>query len=253
MFSDQGCDWKHRPPPRGVGSESYTLCQQFKSEGHCRFGTQCVEAHTGEELEEWKERFEYRKERAQRAAKLFGKSFVDTVLDKLSSAKGQIEKVVQSKFVGIACECSSHLDVQISRKKEELAWVFELRAGPHLLQDVGLLNDTNRRHFSLEYIKHLALERSTGNDGVAGVPATTVRTFSLPRDGDCSDNAQEWSHPSLAKYPGGSRKFEMTYRVKVAFRTDIFGTFRQSVIFHFSGLDQVVLRARFIRDLERHI
>lgn len=94
-MSDKGREWKHRAPPRGVGSESYTLCRQFMSEGHCRFGAQCVEAHNKEELKEWKERFEYRKNKAQKAAKLYGKSFVDVVLDKLSAAKSQIDTVSQ--------------------------------------------------------------------------------------------------------------------------------------------------------------
>ena len=241
VFSDQGRDWRHRPPPRGVGSESYATCAQFLSEGHCRFGSQCVEAHNEEELAEWKERFEYRKARAQRATKLFGKSFVEVVLDKLAAAKGQVERVVTPRIVGIACDCSNRLDVQVSRKNEALAWVFEIRAGPHLLQDVGLLNDANRRHFSLDYVKHSAADRGSSD--------SSLRTFSLPReDGDGGGNAQEWSHPCLNKYPGGSKKLDMTYRVKVAFRTDIFGTFRQSVIFHFSGLEQVRGRKSFFME-----
>ena len=87
-----GRSWKHRPPPRGVGSEVYTLCSHVQAGGTCSFGTQCVEAHSQEELKEWKERFEYRQKKIQRAAKLYGKSFVDTLLDKLASSNNP-EKV----------------------------------------------------------------------------------------------------------------------------------------------------------------
>ena len=66
--------------------EVYTLCSSSQSGGPCSFGPQCVEAHSLEELKEWKDRFEYRQKKIQRAAKLYGKSFVDTLLDKLASS-----------------------------------------------------------------------------------------------------------------------------------------------------------------------
>ncbi len=50
-----------------------------------------MEAHSREELKEWKERFEYRQKKAQKAAKLYGKSFVDIVLDKLAAAKNPLQ------------------------------------------------------------------------------------------------------------------------------------------------------------------
>ena len=87
-----GRSWKYRPPPRGVGSEVYSICSAVQSGGTCSFGTQCVEAHSSEELKEWKERFDYRQKKIQRAAKLYGKTFVDTLLDKLSSSNNP-EKV----------------------------------------------------------------------------------------------------------------------------------------------------------------
>lgn len=53
----------------------------------CHYGHQCVEAHGNEELQEWKERFEYRKMRLQRACEkeLYGKSYTEQLLDKLVS------------------------------------------------------------------------------------------------------------------------------------------------------------------------
>lgn len=50
----------------------------------CHYGNQCVEAHGHEELEEWKERFEYRKMRLQRACEkeLYGKSYTEQLLEK---------------------------------------------------------------------------------------------------------------------------------------------------------------------------
>jgi len=57
--------------------------------GFCRFGIQCVEAHSTEELREWKDRFEYRQKKAQKAAKMYGKSFADMILEKIAAAKNK--------------------------------------------------------------------------------------------------------------------------------------------------------------------
>lgn len=85
MFT--GRDWKWRPPPRGYTVDSYGLCESFADNSVCHYGNQCVDAHGNEELHEWKERFEYRKMRLQRACEkeLYGKSYTEQLLDKLVS------------------------------------------------------------------------------------------------------------------------------------------------------------------------
>lgn len=107
IMSDEGRDWKWRPPPRGFSSECYTyenffeikslilliifnssLCEAFSevegTESSCKYGAQCVEAHGMEELTEWKERFEYRRMKLQRASenKLYGKSYTEQLLER---------------------------------------------------------------------------------------------------------------------------------------------------------------------------
>lgn len=79
-----GRDWKWRPPPRGFTADSYTLCESFVDSSVCHYGNQCVEAHGNDELREWKERFEYRKMRLQRACEkeLYGKSYTEQLLEK---------------------------------------------------------------------------------------------------------------------------------------------------------------------------
>jgi hypothetical protein len=65
------------------------IVETFFSPGFCRFGSQCVDAHSAEELREWKDRFEFRQKKAHKAAKMYGKSFADVVLEKLSAAKNK--------------------------------------------------------------------------------------------------------------------------------------------------------------------
>ncbi|XP_077861531.1 uncharacterized protein LOC102808405, partial [Saccoglossus kowalevskii] len=81
IMSDDGRDWKHRPPPRGVTSEEYSLCDRFPK---CRFGEQCTSAHSEDELSEWIERYKYRKMKMQRAKdrQLHGNSYAEQILEK---------------------------------------------------------------------------------------------------------------------------------------------------------------------------
>lgn len=84
MYGCLGRDWKWRPPPRGYTADSYGLCESYADNSVCHYGNQCVEAHGVEELQEWKERFEYRKMRLQRACEkeLYGKSYTEQLLEK---------------------------------------------------------------------------------------------------------------------------------------------------------------------------
>lgn len=67
IMSDEGHDWFWRAPPRGFKSDAYTVCENWRETGTCRFGVQCVEAHGEAELLEWKERFQYREMKMMRA------------------------------------------------------------------------------------------------------------------------------------------------------------------------------------------
>jgi hypothetical protein len=84
IMSDEGKTWRFRQPPRRVGSEVYKLCLPFLQEGCCLLGNQCTDAHSENELSEWKEHFEFRQNKAQKASKLY-KSFNDTLLERLTS------------------------------------------------------------------------------------------------------------------------------------------------------------------------
>lgn len=69
------------------------MCETFSegegTENTCKYGAQCVEAHGVEELTEWKERFEYRRMKLQRASenKLYGKSYTEQLLERYNIRK----------------------------------------------------------------------------------------------------------------------------------------------------------------------
>ena len=66
----------------------FILCRYF-GEGTCRFGDKCSQAHSDKELVEWKERFEYKRERMQRAKEsdLQGNSYAEQLLERWMGAE----------------------------------------------------------------------------------------------------------------------------------------------------------------------
>lgn len=221
IMSDEGRSWKYRPPPHGFGSDTYRLCEQQQSkEGFCRLGNQCVEAHCLDELREWKDRFDYRQKRAQRAQKMYGKSFGDILLDKLASAKNQ-DTILKTQLDGVECKCDGDLNVTVSSKASQHVWIFQLASNNKIMKNIALMNDTNRLQFSLAYIKHVGEDKNEEEPKL-------LKTFSI----DPEDHVQEWVHPEPHLFATHKRH---KYRVKVSFKAAIFGTFRQSIIFSFGS------------------
>lgn len=209
-----GRDWKCRPPPRGYTADTYTLCESFVDNNVCHYGTQCVEAHGPDELAEWKQRFEYRRMRLQKAREkeLYGKSYTEALLEKWVSAPSP-EKVLREKLPEVEESCSNELVTTISSKVSRREWTFTLKTS-RPLRAVALLQDAHRNHFTL---KQILLGETKGKRGGIDVGVT---------------NEQEWVSPKPEETASLGQLVE--HKVKVGFSTDIYGTFRQSVVFDFA-------------------
>lgn len=107
IMSDEGRDWCHRPPPRGLGAEDYSLCQTYRAAQTCRMGDQCVEAHSEAELAEWQERFEYRAMKLERAREkqLHGASYADHLLERLSLTQQQDTLITEKVSLNFELHC----------------------------------------------------------------------------------------------------------------------------------------------------
>uniref|UniRef100_A0A1B0CKW5 Putative rna helicase n=1 Tax=Lutzomyia longipalpis TaxID=7200 RepID=A0A1B0CKW5_LUTLO len=215
-------DWKCRPPPRGYSADSYTLCESYVENSVCHYGNQCVEAHGDDELNEWKERFEYRRMRVQRACEkeLYGKSYTEQLLDKWLQAPSP-DKVMKEKLEGIEETCSNELVTTVSAKVSKRDWTFVLKT-KRLLRAVALLQDAHRNHFSLKQV-FLGEPRAMR----VGQQSNKVIEAELSSD-------QEWVSPQTDAV-SGDQTIILEHRVKVCFTTEIYGTFRQSVVFDFGG------------------
>ncbi|KAI4556780.1 hypothetical protein MJT46_015403 [Ovis ammon polii x Ovis aries] len=212
--------WHFRPPPRGItSSEEYTLCKRFLERGICRYGAQCTSAHSQEELAEWQKRYASRliKLKQQNENKQLSGSYMETLIEKWMNSLSP-EKVLSECVEGVKVEHDPGLSVTVNTKKSHQTWTFALTCKPaRMLCRVALLYDAHRPHFSIVAI-------SAGD-------STTQVSQEVP------ENCQEWIGGKMA--PNGLDHY--VYKVGIAFNTEIFGTFRQTIVFDF-GLEPVLMQ-----------
>ncbi|XP_052069643.1 probable helicase with zinc finger domain [Mytilus californianus] len=216
ITSDEDGRWRYRYPPRGLSSEEYTLCRSFVETTKCHLGEKCTQAHSTEELEEWKERFKYKKEQMKiaREKHLHGTTYAEQLMEKLVNMDNPKSLMVQNvEYAKI--HLNSDLKVSMTSKKCTNAWTFTLTSKIPLHR-VTLLDDTNRIYFYIASV-------SVG-------PKKTQKYQNI------ENNCQEWVSPDYNKSAA-----EHVYRIKVIFKTDIYGTFRQTLVFDF-GMEPLLSR-----------
>lgn len=66
----------------------FFLCR-FSEIGRCPFGDKCTQAHSEDELNEWKERFKFRKQQLQKArdSQLHGNTYTEQLMERLTNAE----------------------------------------------------------------------------------------------------------------------------------------------------------------------
>ncbi|QQP40187.1 Uncharacterized protein FKW44_014159 [Caligus rogercresseyi] len=196
------------------------------SEGMCRAGAQCVEAHSKEELTEWKDRFDYRQKKAFKANKILGKTFVDNVIERLSNLSHP-SLLLRESIEGISLSVDRDISQEISNNDKALEWNFTLQSSK-ILRHVALLSDENRIHFKISCVKHQGVSDNK----------EVLKTYS-------TDSSQEWAHPESNFF---SSCRDMEYKIKINFSADFFGSFLQTIVFNFgSGSGDVLLLKRDLR------
>ncbi|XP_033117671.1 probable helicase with zinc finger domain [Anneissia japonica] len=218
IMSDEGRDWKYRPPPRGITSDDYVLCSNFV---RCRFAAQCMFAHSEDELAEWVERYRYRQMKLQQAREkqLHGSSYVETLLEKMVNSASPTD-VMSDTIEDVKLDVNSDLNVTVSRKSSAKSWTFTIHCNPPMeLEHVALLYDMHRTHFSIRSI-------STGD-------------INKQVDQEVPSSCQDWVNTQNNNETGG-KSTERMYRIKVQFTSEIYGTFRQSIVFDFGQMPVLV-------------
>uniref|UniRef100_A0A8C5HCT5 Probable helicase with zinc finger domain n=1 Tax=Gouania willdenowi TaxID=441366 RepID=A0A8C5HCT5_GOUWI len=225
--------WQFRPPPRGVtSSEEYTLCKRYLEQGLCRYGAQCTSAHSQEELMEWQKRYASRliRLKQQQESKHFTENYMETLIEKWMNSLSP-GKVLSDCLEGVSVETSSSLSVTVTNKKSAHTWVFSLLCKPpRKLYRIALLYDAHRPHFS-----------------ITGV-STSDRIRAVPK------GCQEWTLVEEIAVAADNGLDHCIYKIVVGFSTEIFGTFRQTIVFDFGSepvlMQRIMVDAASIEDLE---
>ncbi|XP_026274048.1 probable helicase with zinc finger domain [Frankliniella occidentalis] len=223
VMSDGEREWKYRPPPRGFMAGSYTLCENWDKT--CRYGAQCVEAHSTEELQEWRKRYEYRHDKIQKAEQqnFLKKSYTECLLDKWSHSSNPdciLKEKVDYAEDSIA---ENQLTTTVS-KDSRTDWIFLVKTSK-ILRAVALLQYADRNKFSIKCVKSVV----TGHHK-EWKPENTDEWL-LSETDSCNLESLQKTKSHL----------EFKHSICVEFFSDIYGTFRQAVAFDF-GVEPLMVK-----------
>ena len=108
------------------------------------------DAHSFEEIQEWRERLEYRQKRAQMASKLY-QSFNDQVMERLGQSGTSVNQVLALNLDGVNCTCnkSANVTCQKSQNGDIVDWTFKLSSTSKRLRNISLLSDNGANNFQV--------------------------------------------------------------------------------------------------------
>lgn len=122
-----------------------------------------------------------------------------------------------SQTDGIIVLLNPEPNLRVSQKPSSREWVISLQP-PAPLRVVSLLHDAHRNHFAISDVTYLDVHRQ-------------LQWSCVP------ENPQEWTSTEQDPQAGPDLK----YKVTISFRTAIYGTFRQAVVFDY-GTEPVAMQ-----------
>lgn len=184
-----------------------------------------MEAHGEEELKEWKDRFEIRKDKLEKSLKTqYGKSYTEDLLERLHQSTNP-EKIMKERIDGIEVTCSNELNLTVSSKTCKRDWIFVLKT-TRVLKAVALLQDEHRTHFAIKHVYPMMPGKLLHGKQPPENQPTGGNLCLLPLAMD-----QEW----LANIDSGQdsdSEAVVTHRIKISFQTDIYGKTELSILTH---------------------
>ncbi|XP_041364208.1 uncharacterized protein LOC121379626 [Gigantopelta aegis] len=197
--SDKDHQWNFRQPLWIMRVSSYKLCERHMTSQSCQYSNVpemynfCMYAHSQEELDEWKERYECRQMKRDMAKQQKVFSYMDKLLDKYESTDSGFS-VISEEVNDVDIQCSDELHVYKEEKNAVVTWSFIIRPQSPLVK-TALLLDKDRLHFTIQM-----------EDG---------RNHQIAQGDDFEDVGND------------------CYRVIIQFTGRMFGSFSQWVIFDF--------------------
>lgn len=148
------------------------------------------------------------------------------------------DKIMRERVEGVEESCANELITTVSSKVSSRDWTFVLKS-KRPLKAVALLQDAHRNHFTLKQVCAADARQqqsdkpstASGDSSESSIDHKSTETDQLTSD-------QEWVAPTS---DARISDIVMQHRVTVGFSTDIYGTFRQTVVFDF-GAEPALIR-----------
>uniref|UniRef100_A0A8C7KD26 Helicase with zinc finger domain 2 n=1 Tax=Oncorhynchus kisutch TaxID=8019 RepID=A0A8C7KD26_ONCKI len=144
ISGDTTTDWKHRPPPHDRKAE-FWLCERPDT---CEYGTNCVKAHSEEELEEWVMRAKEDKEIRRNIEAQGLMSYRDRLLEEYRHSSNEVH-IMSEQVDDVTVTFEEDLCVECVETEAEFQWKFQIKT-ERLLAHVALLKQEPGASFSLD-------------------------------------------------------------------------------------------------------
>uniref|UniRef100_A0A8C7TZ81 Uncharacterized protein n=1 Tax=Oncorhynchus mykiss TaxID=8022 RepID=A0A8C7TZ81_ONCMY len=144
ISGDTTTEWKHRPPPH---SHKFALPFRLRPDT-CEYGTNCVKAHSVEELEEWLMRAEEDKVMRRNIKAQGLMSYREHLLEEYRQSSNEVQ-IISEQVDDVSVTFDGNLCVECVETDAELKWNFQIKT-ERLLAHVALLKQEPGASFSLD-------------------------------------------------------------------------------------------------------
>ena len=142
-------------------------------------------------------------------------SFNDQLMEQLIHTGTNVNKILKSSLVDISCSCDRNSNATISKKGDIVDWTFKLSSSSKSLKNILLLSENGDNNFHLGKIEKV----------LSGPTGDTSKSFQP------EPNTSEWQNLET----NIESEHQEEYKVTISFKAEIFGIFRQTVVFSFGS------------------
>ncbi|KAI4884903.1 hypothetical protein NFI96_031681, partial [Prochilodus magdalenae] len=137
IFGDSSYTWKFREPP--LEGKVFKLCERSTT---CEYGDSCMDAHSVEELQEWRCRHKAVRRKARAAEEQGLLSYQDSLLEEYRRSSNK-EAIMKETLPDVSVSCDTGLIIFVRQENISHRWKFtvkskvDLEAVALMKQDVG--------------------------------------------------------------------------------------------------------------------
>ncbi|XP_051996512.1 LOW QUALITY PROTEIN: helicase with zinc finger domain 2 [Xyrauchen texanus] len=174
IFEDSSSLWTYRDPPPTI--KDLKLCTRYLI---CEYGDSCMEAHSQQELQEWRQRIKTARKNSKNAAEQGLLSYQDILLEEYRHSKSK-EIIMNDTLPDVSVTCEPDLDsVYVRQKGIRYIWIFTIISKVPL-EIVALLRHEVGATFTLSKDPYVEQSYSTSDWFLIGNPSDDPKVYEIP-------------------------------------------------------------------------